>query len=152
MKATNNNKLRQGALFALFITSYIPLFLIVIAKQLKDGRDYLCWGGWKTGLIDGLDNVEEELKTNTSLHKKLVKLQQNGGLESLDIPRIKKMAKVCRRYGEKINIGDDGHVKIGDRRDFETVIKAMCDYYKKGEVSGKSYGTFSGRELKEVEA
>lgn len=46
MKATNNNKLRQGALFALFITSYIPLFLIVIAKQLKDGRDYLYWGGW----------------------------------------------------------------------------------------------------------
>lgn len=46
MKATNNNKLRQGALFALFITSYIPLFLIVIAKQLNDGRDYLCWGGW----------------------------------------------------------------------------------------------------------
>lgn len=46
MKATNNNKLRQGALFALFITSYIPLFLIVIAKQLKDCRDYLCWGGW----------------------------------------------------------------------------------------------------------
>ena len=108
-------------------------------------------GMQKTGLIDGLDNVEEELKTNTSLHKKLVKLQQNGGLESLDIPRIKKMAKVCKRYGEKINIGSDGHVKIGDRRDFETVIKAMCDYYKKGEVSGKSYGTFSGRELKEVE-
>ena len=26
----------------------------------------------------------------------------------------------------------------------------MCDYYKKGEVLGKSYGTFSGRELKEV--
>ena len=46
MKATNNNKLRQGALIALFITSYIPLFLIVIAKQLKDGMDYLCWGGW----------------------------------------------------------------------------------------------------------
>lgn len=46
MKSTNNNKLRHGALFALFITSYIPLFLIVIAKQLKDGRDYLYWGGW----------------------------------------------------------------------------------------------------------
>lgn len=26
----------------------------------------------------------------------------------------------------------------------------MCDYYKKGEVSGKSYGTFSGRELKDI--
>ena len=33
--------------------------------------------------------------------------------------------------------------KISDRKDFETVIKAMCDYYKNGEVSGKSYGTFA---------
>lgn len=104
-----------------------------------------------TGLIDGLDGLEEELKTNTSLHKKLVKLQQNGGLEKLDDMQIKKMAKVCKRYGETIAVGADGHIKISDRKDFETVIKAMCDYYKKGEVSGKSYGTFSGRELKEVE-
>ena len=104
-----------------------------------------------TGLIDGLDGLEEELKTNTSLHKKLVKLQQNGGLEKLDDKQIKKMAKVCKRYGETISVGEDGHIKINDRKDFETVIKAMCDYYKKGEVSGKSYGTFSGRELKEVE-
>lgn len=104
-----------------------------------------------TGLIDGLDGLEEELKTNTSLHKKLVKLQQNGGLGILDDKQIKKMAKVCKRYGETISVGVDGHIKINDRKDFETVIKAMCDYYKKGEVSGKSYGTFSGRELKEVE-
>ena len=104
-----------------------------------------------TGLIDGLDGLEDELKTNTSLHKKLVKLQQNGGLEKLDDKQIKKMAKVCKRYGETISVGADGHIKINDRKDFETVIKAMCDYYKKGEVSGKSYGTFSGRELKEVE-
>lgn len=104
-----------------------------------------------TGLIDGLDGLEEELKTNISLHKKLVKLQQNGGLEKLDDKQIKKMAKVCKRYGKTISVGADGHIKINDRKDFETVIKAMCDYYKKGEVSGKSYGTFSGRELKEVE-
>ena len=104
-----------------------------------------------TGLIDGLDGLDEELKTNTSLHKKLVKLQQNGGLEKFDDKQIKKMAKVCKRYGETISLGADGHIKINDRKDFETVIKAMCDYYKKGEVSGKSYGTFSGRELKEVE-
>lgn len=103
------------------------------------------------GLIDGLDGLDEELKTNTSLHKKLVKLQQNGGLEKFDDKQIKKMAKVCKRYGETISVGADGHIKINDRKDFETVIKAMCDYYKKGEVSGKSYGTFSGRELKEVE-
>lgn len=104
-----------------------------------------------SGLIDGLDCVEEELKTNTALHKKLVKLQQTGGLDKLDDAHIKKMARVCKRYGDRIAVGEDGHIKIKDRKDFETVIKAMCDYYKKGEVSGKSYGTFSGRELKEVE-
>jgi len=103
-----------------------------------------------TGLIDGLDCMEDELKTNTALHKKLVKLQQNGSLDQLDSTRIKKMDKVCKRYGERIPIGEDGHIKISDRKDFETVVRALCDYYKKGEVSGKSYGTFSGRELKEV--
>ena len=105
----------------------------------------------KTNLIDGLELIEEDLKTNTNLHKKLVKLQMNGGLNGLDSIRIKKMAKVCKRYGDKISIGDDGHIKVGDRKDFEIVIKALCDYYKKGEVSGKSYGTFSGKELKEID-
>lgn len=103
-----------------------------------------------TGLIDGLDCMEEELKTNTVLHKKLVKLLHNGGLHQLDKANIKKMVRVCKRYGEEIMIGDDGHIKINDRKDFEIVVKALSDYYKKGEVSGKSYGTFSGRELKET--
>ena len=71
------------------------------------------------------ESIEEELKTNTTLHKKLVKLQQIGGLEGLDNVRIKKMAKVCKRYGETISIGADGHIKVSDRKDFETVIQAM---------------------------
>lgn len=52
MKASNNNRLRRGALFSLFITSYIPLFAIVIVKQLKDGWDYLHWGGWNCKAIE----------------------------------------------------------------------------------------------------
>ena len=103
----------------------------------------------ETGMIDGLENMEEELKSNTSLHKKLVKLQQVGGLEKLDTTRIMKMENVSKRYGDKINVDANGHIKITDRKDFEAVIKAMCDYYKKGEISGKSYGTYSGRELKQ---
>lgn len=105
----------------------------------------------QTGLIDGLEKMDEELKTNTSLHKKLVKLQQIGGMQGLDSKKIKKMAQVCKRYGDKIPVAANGHIQIEERKDFEAVIKAMCDYYKKGEVSGKSYGTFSGRELKEKE-
>ena len=33
-------------MFSLFITSYVPLFAIVIGKQIKEGWNYLCWGGW----------------------------------------------------------------------------------------------------------
>ena len=47
MKTSNNNGLRRGALISFFITSYIPLFAIVIGKQVKDGWMYLNWGGWR---------------------------------------------------------------------------------------------------------
>ena len=46
MKVSNNNVLRRGALFSLFVTSYIPLFAIVIGKQVKEGWAYMKWGGW----------------------------------------------------------------------------------------------------------
>lgn len=46
MKASNNNRLRKGASFSLFVTSYIPLFAIVIAKQLWSAKSALSWGGW----------------------------------------------------------------------------------------------------------
>jgi len=46
MNARNNIGLRRGALFSLFVTSYIPLFAIVIGKQIIDGWDYMSWGGW----------------------------------------------------------------------------------------------------------
>lgn len=134
-----------------YVLKKVPFEQIVGLQEEYHAKANEVVSGMKdTGLIDGLENVEEELKTNTTLHKKLVKLQQVGGLKGLDDKRIKKMVKVCKQYGDNILIGDDGHIKINDRRDFEAVVKAMCDYYKKGEVSGKSYGTFSGRELKDI--
>ncbi len=45
MKSNNNNGLRTGALFSLFVTSYIPLFLIIIVKQLSDNIEFLHWAG-----------------------------------------------------------------------------------------------------------
>lgn len=45
MRKANNNRLRREALFSLFVTSYIPLFAIVIGKQVKEGWTYLHWGG-----------------------------------------------------------------------------------------------------------
>lgn len=47
MRARNNNSLKRGALFSLFITSYIPLFFIVIINQVREGWNCFHWGGWK---------------------------------------------------------------------------------------------------------
>lgn len=51
MKAINNNRLRRGALFSLFVTSYIPLFAIVIGKQVKEGWGFLHWSGMNSEAI-----------------------------------------------------------------------------------------------------
>lgn len=45
MKSKNNNGLRSGALLSLYVTSYLPLFLIVIVKQINDNKEYLHWAG-----------------------------------------------------------------------------------------------------------
>ena len=40
-----NNDLKKGAKFALFVSSYLPLFILVILRQLSDNYNYLHWGG-----------------------------------------------------------------------------------------------------------
>lgn len=45
MKARNNNGLRHGASFSLYVTSYIPLFLIVMMKQVRENWEFLHWSG-----------------------------------------------------------------------------------------------------------
>lgn len=51
MKTSNNNGLRRGASLSLYVTSYMPLFLIVIIKQLNDNSEFLHWAGFKREAI-----------------------------------------------------------------------------------------------------
>ena len=44
----------------------------------------------------------------------------------------------------------DGKLNIEEENDVELVLKMLADYYKVGEVSGKNYGTFAGKEVKPV--
>jgi len=45
------NNLHVLAQFALFVTSYFPLFLLIIVRQLSENFDFLNWGGFSlTGL------------------------------------------------------------------------------------------------------
>lgn len=47
MSTQNNiNNLQRRAQFTLFITSYIPLFLLIIFKQFYTNYMFLNWGGF----------------------------------------------------------------------------------------------------------
>lgn len=44
-KENNFNELHGVAQFVLFVTSYIPLFVLICLKQISKNIDYLNWGG-----------------------------------------------------------------------------------------------------------
>ena len=54
MNNNKNNKvndLRKEAQFALFATSYLPLFFLIILKQISENYPFLHWGGFNTNAI-----------------------------------------------------------------------------------------------------
>ena len=57
------------------------------------------------------------------------------------------MKRVCKKYGETLHVQDD-KLSIESEQNIDTILKALGDYYKIGEISGKPYGTFAGKELK----
>ena len=101
----------------------------------------------KCDKIVGMNVMKDEIEKNPSLHKKLVRISKIGNINNLDEKAIKKMAKISKQYGENFKIAD-GKIAIEDGRDIEQLLKLLADYYKIGEVSGKPYGTFAGKELK----
>ena len=62
---------------------------------------------------------------------------------------IRQMKRVCKQHGDTLKIVD-GKICMEEEADVDVVLKMFGDYYKQGEVSGKSYGTFSGKELKKI--
>lgn len=90
--------------------------------------------------------IEEKIESTPSIHKKLVRIARIGNYRTIDDKIIKKMKTVCNRYGVKLNV-KEGKLSIEEEADIDTILKMLADYYKTGEVSGKAYGTFAGKEL-----
>lgn len=100
-----------------------------------------------TNMIEGLKILSQQITINPAIHKKLVRLSKIGNYKDLDEKIIKKMQKVCKQYGDKLKL-KDGKLFIEDESDIDLALKMLSDYYKRGEVSGKAYGTFAGKQLK----
>ncbi|MDX2128364.1 MAG: DUF4868 domain-containing protein [Chloroherpetonaceae bacterium] len=100
----------------------------------------------KTKMIEGLEVLEKQIEDNPSIHRKLVRLSKIGNYSALNTNTISKMQEISRLHNEKLKVKND-KILIEDEKDLSIVVKLLCDYYKKGEVSGKSYGTFAGEKL-----
>jgi len=103
-----------------------------------------------TNMIEGLEILSRQIEVNPAIHKKLVRLSKIGNYKDLDEKIIKKMQKVCKQYGDKLKL-KDGKLFIEDESDIDLALKMLSDYYKRGEVSGKAYGTFAGKQLTATE-
>lgn len=100
----------------------------------------------ETGKFEGLEMIEEKIETTPSIHKKLVRIARIGNYRTIDDKIIRKMKTVCKKHGVELNV-KEGKLAINQESDIDIVLKMLADYYKTGEVSGKAYGTFAGKEL-----
>ena len=102
----------------------------------------------KTGKINGLEKIEEKIETTPSIHKKLVRIARIGNYRNITARTIGKMKSVCKKYGDNLKT-DNGNLLIENEKDIDIVLKMLADYYKTGDVSGKPYGTYSGKEIEQ---
>lgn len=103
----------------------------------------------KSGSFIGGEKLQALIEKKPSIHKKLIKVERIGGYKELTPDKIKSMKRICKKYGD--NLPDkDGKFLIENEHDVDAILKALGDYYKKGEISKKPYGTFAGKELQAI--
>ncbi|MEI7502815.1 MAG: Kiwa anti-phage protein KwaB-like domain-containing protein [Paludibacter sp.] len=122
-----------------------------IAEEFKERAEHVVKELEQTGLIVGLDLLSKQVEDKPAIHKKLVRLQKTNNYQHLKITDITKMLEIAEKFGGKLKQDKDGKLMIQTEQDIELAIKVLADFYKKGEFSGKPYGTFSGKQLKENE-
>jgi hypothetical protein len=92
--------------------------------------------------------LKEKIKDTPSIHKKLVRVEKLGNVSKLDSSSLQKLEELGKSKNTELNI-KDGKIIFETEKDIENTIKLLSDYFKIGEFSGKSYGTFAGKVIPE---
>ncbi|GAB1419251.1 hypothetical protein MASR2M12_20160 [Bacteroidales bacterium] len=88
--------------------------------------------------------LTEKIETKVAIHKKLMKLEKIGNLNSLTSKNIKKLETLGKKKKAPIKL-KGGKIQFETEEDIDNVIKLLCDYFKTGDYSGKPYGTYAGK-------
>lgn len=100
----------------------------------------------KSAIIDGLENVADELDADTALHRRLYKLAKAIEGQKLDKKRVEKMASTIKEFKLDLHIVGD-KVQVKTKRDLDEVIKLLEDYYLKSDQTGNRYGASVKKQL-----
>ena len=99
-------------------------------------------------IIEGLDLLNERVVEMPSLIRKMALIKRLKNYERITKATLRKMQKVCHDNHIELNVDiDNKKLIINNDNDVKNVVRLLCDYYKLGAVSGKSYGTYSGKLL-----
>jgi len=124
--------------------------IVGLQEEYKDKAFEVAENMINSGNFIGGEKLKELIEKKPSIHKKLIKVEKLGGYKDLSSKKIKSMQKVLKKYGDTLPLKDD-KLSAESEENIDTILKALGDYYKIGEISGKPYGTFAGKELQAVE-
>jgi hypothetical protein len=117
-----------------------------LTEEFKEHAETIADELIATDMFDGMDLLKKQIEENPTIHKKLVRLKKINNYQNLTKKSLTKMIKIAKRYGGILK-KNNGKIVIENENDIDLTIKVLVDFYKKGEFSGKPYGTFSGKEL-----
>jgi len=99
--------------------------------------------------IEGIEVLADCVEKDKRLRKRLVSIIEKNN-HHFDKNEIKKIDQILKENeGKKLKTNDEGKLLLKEKQDCIDLINVLNDYYKKGTYSGKSYGTNSGKILKE---
>lgn len=120
--------------------------IVGLQEEYKEKAKVIVGKLLSSNMLIGGEHLNQLVENKPSVHKKLIKIEKIGYYERLDFKAIKKMTRISKQHGVALKVQDDKLI-LENEEDVDALLKVLGDYYKKGEVSGKSYGTFSGKEL-----
>lgn len=120
--------------------------IIGLQEEFKEKAKEIAGEMSSCGNFIGVDKIYEMIEKKPSIHKKLIKVGKIGGYKDITPQKIKSMKKVCDKYGDSLPVCGN-QFSITTEKELDVILKAFGDYYKIGEISGKPYGTFAGKEL-----
>ncbi|UMB55354.1 DUF4868 domain-containing protein [Lutibacter sp. A64] len=119
-----------------------------LTEEFKDHAEKVANELLETNMFEGMELLKTQIKETPAIHKKLVRLKKTNNYNNLNENSLDRMIDIAHKYGGILK-KKGGKLLIENETDIDLTIKVLVDFYKKGEFSGKPYGTFSGKELVE---